>query len=549
MAGARTPLFALLRRALATAQAARRSPMPEDEFLDQVRERRAGWSRRRFLRDVGIGGAGLALAGCLPATRGLTPATIDSDAEVVIVGAGIAGLTAAWHLHQVGVRARVFEANNRVGGRMVSLRGHFPDDQVVELGGELIDTSHTRIQTLAAKLDLTLDDLLAGDAGLNTEVWHFGGRNYGEDDLVQALAPLARAIERDQARLPDDAVTWRTPHGLEDLDRLTMSQWLDREGITGWLRALIDIAYTTEMGAEPELQSALNLIDFIGIEPGHFSIFGESDERFHIQGGNDQLPAAIARKLGDVIETGTVLEAIGERAGGGFHLDFRIGQSTRRVDADIVVLAIPFTTLRQVRIDVPLPPVKRRVIDELGYGNNAKLMIGTTSRLWREQGSNGSVFTDLPFQSSWETSRAQPGSGGIITNFTGGRHALAIGAGPAKAQADLAAQQLDAIYPGFLAAREGAKEVRFHWPSQPWVRASYACYGPGQWTTLRGASGEAVGRLLFAGEHCALDNQGFMEGGCESGEQVANEVLALLGRSAATASIPTRPRHRAFAAA
>ncbi len=427
---------------------------------------------------------------------------------------------------------------------MYSLRGHFPDDQVVELGGELIDTSHTRIQALATEFDLALDDLLAGDAGLISEVWHFGGRRYDEGDLAQALAPLARAIERDQARLPDDDVTWRTPHGLHDLDRMAMSQWLDREGVTGWLRALIDIAYTTEMGAEPELQSALNLIDFIGIEPDHFSIFGESDERFHIRGGNDQLPRAIAARLDDAIETGAVLEAIGERAGGGCHLDFRIGQGTRRVDADIVVLAIPFTTLRQVRIDLPLPPVKRRVIDELGYGNNAKLMIGTNSRPWREQGSNGSVFTDLPFQSSWETSRAQPGAGGIITNFTGGRHALAIGAGPAKAQAELAAQQLDAIYPGFLAAREGAKEVRFHWPSQPWVRASYACYGPGQWTTLRGAADEPVGRLFFAGEHCALDNQGFMEGGCESGEQAAVDILALLGRSAATAISPGVGGHR-----
>src|SRR5690606_5226564 len=349
---------------------------------------------------------------------------------------------------------------------------------------------------------------------LEPEVWHFAGRRHGEHDLVEALQPLARAIGRDQARLPDADVTWRAPHGLHDLDRLSMAQWLDREGIDGWLRALIDVAYTTEMGAEPDRQSALNLIDFIGIEPGQFSIFGESDERFHVRGGNDRIAHALAERLGGSIETGMALEAIRPRSDGGVVLDFRHGAASREVRADLVLLAIPFTTLRHVRIDAPLPPVKRQAIDTLGYGNNTKLMIGFNRRVWRDHGSNGSVFTDLPFQSAWETSRAQAGIGGILTNFTGGQHAIDIGAGPARMQADKAASGIDNVFPGALAAREGAREVRFHWPSQPWVRGSYACYAPGQWTSLRGACGEPAGALFFAGEHCALATQGFVEGGC-----------------------------------
>ncbi len=528
MSGSRTPLFNVLRRALATARAARHASAPLDEFVDQVLERRIGYSRRRFLRQAGIGAAGLTLAAC--ASRVPAPLRPVGDREIAIVGAGIAGLTAAWRLRQAGVRVRVYEANSRIGGRMYSLRDHFPDGQVVELGGELIDTSHTRIRSLATELGLELDDLLADHPELTHEVWYFNGRRYDERDLVGALGPLAAAIERDQARLPEDEdITYANRHGLEDLDRLSLAQWLDREGVDGWLRALIDVAYTTEMGAEPERQSALNLIDFIGIEPEQFSIFGESDERFHVRGGNDLVPLALGRLLDDAIETGQALEAITEHADGGVLLHFRDGAASRQVPADLVILALPFTTLRQVRIDVPLPARKRRVIDELGYGDNAKLMIGFNHRVWREHGSNGSVFTDLEFQSSWETSRAQPGQSGILTNFTGGRHALAIGSGPARIQAERAVAGLDRVYPGIAAARDGAKEVRFHWPSQPWVRASYACYAPGQWTTLRGAADERAGRLLFAGEHCALDSQGFMEGGCETGETAAAEVLDLLG--------------------
>ena len=529
MAGSRTPVFALLRRAIATAMAAERSPLPRDEFIDAAINQRH--SRRRFLRQAGIGAGGLALAAC-----GALPKTAPPRREraVAIVGAGIAGLTAAWRLRQAGVPVRVFEANNRVGGRVYSLRDHFADGQVVELGGELIDTSHVHVQALCREFGLHLDDLLADGAGLTPETWYFGGRHRGEQELVAALQPLARAVLRDQARLPDDAdVTWRTPHGLHDLDRLSMAQWLDSAGVEGWLRALIDVAYTTEMGAEPARQSALNLIDFIAVD-GHFSIFGESDERFHVRGGNDLIVQALARELDDAIETGTVLEALRLDAGGGYTLDLRRDQDSRAVHADIVVLAIPFTTLRRVRLDLPLPPVKRRAIDELGYGDNAKLMIGFNSRPWRAQGSNGSLCTDLPLQSTWETSRAQAGQAGILTNFTGGQHARDIGSGPARAQADSAVRDLEQVFPGITAAREGAREVRFHWPSQPWVMGSYACYAPGQWTTLRGAAGERVGGLLFAGEHCALDNQGFIEGACETGEQAAADALALLaGREAA----------------
>lgn len=529
MAGSRTPLFALLRRAIGTAMAAGRSGLPLDEFIDATIERRNG--RRQFLRQAGAGLGGLALAAC-----GALPKRIErisTAREVAIVGAGVAGLTAAWRLRQAGVRVRVYEANTRVGGRVYSLRGHFPEGQVVELGGELIDTSHVRIQALCREFGLELDDLLADGEGLVPETWYFGGQVRGEHELVEALAPLAEALQRDQARLPDDDVTWRAPLGLHDLDRMTMAQWLDNAGVDGWLRRLVDVAYTTEMGAEPELQSALNLIDFISVDT-HFSIFGESDERFHVRGGNDLIVSALAQELDDVIETATVLEAVAESRSGGYTLSFRRDGGSHEVQADIVVLALPFTTLRRVRMEAALPAEKRRAIDELGYGHNAKLMIGFNRRVWRDHGSTGSVFTDLRCQSTWDTSRAQPGNPGILTNFTGGQHAREIGSGPAGIQAGLAVQDLEHIYPGVAAAREGAREVRFHWPSQPWVMGSYACYAPGQWTTLRGAAGERVGGLLFAGEHCALANQGFIEGACETGERAASEALSLLGVATAT---------------
>lgn len=525
---ARTILVDLLRRAAATAAAARESGEPLDEAIDRARERRIDRARRRFLRQSAGVSAGLLLAACAALPRR------SSTDDVVIVGAGIAGLTCAYRLRQAGVGVRLYEAQERVGGRIWSLRGHFADGQACELGGELIDSGHARLRALAAELDLALDDLAEDPTATYGDVWFCAGRRYGEAEILREFTPLAAAIRRDVETLPEAEITHAAPGGAEALDRLSIAQWLDRSGASGWLRTLIEVAFTTEMGLECEEQSALNFLTFIDPGTDRFRVFGDSDERFHVRGGNDRVVQRLAAKLGEAVTTGTALEALRRSADGGYALSFQRGAGAFEVRARRVVLATPFTTLRNVRLDVELPPSKRRAIANLGYGTNAKLMIGFDERIWRTRhSSGGSTYSDLPLQTTWETSRLQAGRAGLLTNFTGGRHGLEIGTGTPKQQADLAAHQLEAIFPGVAVARGGAREARFHWPSFPWALGSYACFRPGQWTSLRGAIGERVDGLHFAGEHCAFDNQGFMEGGVESGEAAAR---AILGEAAAAAA-------------
>lgn len=536
----RTPLFRLLQRAARIARASLHDAAPLDEVHDRHRETcRHAASRRRLLQGAG---AGLLLAGCasVPKPPMASPRAMDGRGdEVVIVGAGIAGLAAAWRLRQAGVRVRVFEAQNRIGGRMLSLRNHFADGQVIELGGELIDTDHVRIRALATEMGLELDDLLDNEAG--HETWFFDGRAIGEREIVAAFVPVAAAIERDLALLGDDELTY---HGAspatfvhaQALDALSIAQWFDRNGVSGWLRKLLDVAYTTEMGLEIGQQSALNFLTFIGTEDkDRFAVFGSSDERFHVRGGNDLIPQRVAAKVADAIDTGSVLEAV-RGTGDGYTLSFRRDGATRDVQAKQVILALPFTLLRRVRLDVDLPPAKRRAIERLPYGSNAKLMIGYDRRVWRAHGANGASMSDLAYQTTWETSRKQPGDAGVLTNFTGGRHGIELGQGTPKQQAEAATAALEQVFPGVAAARAGMREARFHWPSHPWSLGSYACFGPGDWTTLRGAIGEPVGGLHFAGEHCAPETQGFMEGGCESGETAAAAVLDALGLKAVPAA-------------
>ena len=166
-------------------------------------------------------------------------------------------------------------------------------------------------------------------------------------------------------------------------------------------------------------------------------------------------------------------------------------------------------------------------------------MVGFSERIWRTTGgSNGSVLTDLPFQLTWESTRLQPGKAGILVGFTGGKRGLEMASGTAEQQSETFAAALERVFPGAAERRIG--EARFHWPSFPWVKGSYACYLPGQWTRSPAPKGERVGNLHFAGEHTSDDFQGFMEGG-------ARAASARRTRSSSTSvsrSRRRRPRRR-----
>jgi monoamine oxidase len=507
-----------LRRALAAARAANAAETPVTSELAAP-----GWSRRRLLTTSAAAGAGLAL-GC----RTLPTGGGAGGREVAIVGAGIAGLTCGWRLTQRGIPVRIFEGQQRAGGRMWSLRGHFPEGQVCELGGELIDSNHTTMFRLCEELDIELFDF-ADDRGVDQEVWFFDGRRVSESDVVEAFRPIAAQIDAAWETIEGDDITATDPNGGEAIDQLSLAEWLDRAGAEGWFRRLLEVGYVTEYGLPIERQSPWNLLALIDSNPEPFRIFGDSDERYKVAGGNDLVPTRLAERLEDKIELGHRLEAVRRAPSGGYRLSFAGPSGPRQVDADVVVLALPFTMLREVELDVELPQSKRRAIAELGYGTNAKLMVGFDERVWRTAGgSNGSVLTDLPFQLSWESTRLQPGKGGIVVGYTGGPEGIAIGEGTADEQAARFAELFDRVFPGVAAQRGLA--VRFHWPSFAWAKASYACYEPGQWTTIRGHEGTPVDGLHFAGEHTSLDFQGYMEGGAESGERVAGEILADLDR-------------------
>ena len=302
----RTPLFRVLQRSFRMARLSAETGRPADEIVDEARAD-AGLTRRQLLGGTAAA-AGLALVGCRPfappprmAVRG------GGGRRVVIVGAGISGLTAGYRLsQQEGFSVRILEGQDRVGGRMFSQRGFFPDGQVAELGGELIDTGHVHIRKLAAELEIPLDDFVLDDPDLDRDVWFFEGRRIAEHEVVRAFLPVSRRLVWDRSTLTGSWVSHAEPNGGERLDNTPLSEWLAGAGAEPWLARLLDVAYTTEYGLEIAEQSALNFLLLIDPDPLPFRVFGESDERFHVRGGNDLIPRTLAERLGDRVETGDV---------------------------------------------------------------------------------------------------------------------------------------------------------------------------------------------------------------------------------------------------
>ncbi len=458
----------------------------------------------------------------LPRVRGVAP-------RVAVVGAGLAGLTAATLLRLGGCRVAVFEAASRTGGRVWTERLGGGDGPVVECGGEFIDTQHVDMLALVRHLGLPLLDL---DADPLTELQDYHqacGRRFDDAEFDAALQQLAPQIVRDARRC--SARPTRRRHSPTDrhFDQLSVAEYLQSLDVEPWARRLVETAYVTVYGLDAGEQSCLNLLTLMsGTSAGNASVFGDSDERYKLREGSATVAHALAHGLaGDLYLEHRLLRL--RRQADGVQLTLDRGGHATTIDADAVVLALPFTLLRQVDLGDSLPPAKRRAVENLGYGSNSKLMAGLQRPLWRDQGGSGSGFADLDYQSTWDCSRQRQQGPAIFTYYLGGGIGRAVGEGPAADWLARFAGQTERVYPGFSAALTGFVR-RVHWPSEPWALGSYTCYRPGQWTTIGGDEAPTVGPIHFAGEHCATASQGYMDGAVQTGRQAA---LAILRRAAA----------------
>jgi monoamine oxidase len=504
---------------------------PLAQAVEQAAARLQDEEHRTTRRGL-LQGAGAAMAGATVLGRMAAPAHAArrEGPRIAVIGAGLAGLTSAYRLQQGGYTADIYEASSRVGGRCWTGRGDFDDGQIYEHGGELIDTGHKALRRLAHELGLELDNLLRAEAPRTDMLGYFAGRRYTVDQMTADFQPVLAQMSQDvkDAGYPTLYNSY-TPRGYE-LDHMSVYDYIQRYvpgGHGSPLGALLDVAYNIEYGAETREQSSLNMLYLIGYSnPNTFTIFGASDEKFRIHGGNDQVPAILASRLAAQITANTALVAIKRRPDNAFKLTLQNGAGAFDRVYDHVVLALPFSILRS-SVDwsqAGFSDVKAKAINEQGMGTNSKIHLQFTSRFWNDQGCNGETYSDRGYQNTWEVTRAQDGSSGILSWYTGGEIGASVGSGTPQQQARTFLRQIEPVLPG-AGAKWNGKVTRDYWTGYEWTKGSYSYWKVGQYTSFVGAEAERQGNCYFAGEHTSVDYQGYLNGAVDTGETAAKQVL------------------------
>ena len=382
-----------------------------------------------------------------------------------------------------------------MGGRCWSDRTSFADGQIAERGGELIDTNHRTIRQLCQELRLDVDNLLRAEQNGTEPVFYIDGAPYTYVEATDDIKQIWQKIHRDvsEASYPTTYNSF-TQRG-QQLDNMSIIDWINESipgGMSTRLGKLLDVAYNIEYGAESSQQSALNLLYLLGYSgQGQLRTFGPSNEKFHVRGGNDQIVSRLAAQLSGQIITGNELIAIRQNSNGSYTLTFQRGRSTQDVQADKVVLALPFAVLR-ASVDwsrAGFSTRKQTAIRELGMGTNSKLNVQFSSRRWRELGYNGDTFANTGYQASWEVSRAQAGKSGILVDYTGGTIGASFGSGTPQSRAQQFLTQIEPVFPGVSATWNGRATIDY-WAGNRWSQGSYAYWRVGQYTRFAGAEGE-----------------------------------------------------------
>jgi monoamine oxidase len=512
-------------------------------------------SRRGFLAGSAAAVAAAALPVAVSSGGGTKPV------RVAIVGGGIAGLAAALQLTDAGFAPTVYEAMGRLGGRMRSERAGQPgcgschevpsprgadwvEDQVTDIFGEFIDSGHETMRALARRFGLPLVNLHLAEAGGSTETYFFGGKYYRKPEADRDYRAVVKALVVDFATAEETAWDKLSP-AARALDAMSVARWVETRvpgGRTSTLGKLLETAYAIEFGADAEDQSALNLVTLLGTNPSRrvLSVYGESDEAYRIAGGVERLPEALVKHLAKrcTLELGFELSRIARQSDGAVVLSFA---GKPEVVADYAILTLPFASLRNVDLSqAGFDERKMTAIRELGYGRNGKLHLQFSERLWRTGGpwgvSNGQVYTDLGFQSAWESTRGQRGRSGILAFYTGGSGAAAQAIRHPYATADdlgVAADtsaflgQIEAVFPGLRKSWNGRAAGAMPHLNRFWGGA-YSYYRVGQWQAFGGHEPVPQGNVFFAGEHTTQEAQGYMEGAARTGSAAGRAVANLL---------------------
>ncbi len=474
--------------------------------------------RREFIRKSALATVALALplGSCISSSR---PA-------IAIIGGGISGLNAAYQLKKNGIDAIIYEASSRTGGRVLTVPDGVIEGAHIDLGAEFVDSVHDDIISLSKELNVELLDMRLDK--LIPKMYYFDGKLMLEKDVVEALQPFADRLMQDVNSLPDE-LHYNNAESFRAFDEQTVTSYLKGIGIKGWLLTFLEMAMVGEYAMEANEQSAVNLLHMLAIPityEEHYHLLGDFHEVFKFKGGSHSFTKALSAQVEKQVKFNYQLKSL-TKTEEGYELTFDVNGKKEIVKADYVLLAVSVGVLRELEINVDLSERKKKWIEQAGMGNAVKLAMGFHHRVWRKMGFQGYTFTDVNVTEFWDSSLLVDTEAGSLT-FAGGGivgDEFAI-----LSNSEIREKWLtgaDGIFSG-LKDQHNGNINKFVWSTYPFTKGSYTSYRAGQWSEFAGVEAEPVGNLLFAGECCSIEHQGYMNGAAETGRHAAEEIIKRL---------------------
>src|SRR5215831_18349385 len=481
-------------------------------------------TRRDFLVRSTLASA--ALYSSLPQVRaaGLMASRRNGPGRrIVVIGAGLAGLSAAYELSQAGHNVTILEARARPGGRVQTVRDFFSDGLYVDTGATRIPDNHDFTMRYVKLFRLDLEPFVPeGLANIN----YMNGKRMKveqgkEVDWPLDLTPEERKLGQQGLRkkylgaitdeLGDVTAQGWPPRSLAKYDGTTMPELLRSLGASPAVVQLLGGGALRD--DKQDVESALYSLRFGALNK-------KRSTYFKIKGGNDLLPRGFADRLSDKIVYGAELRRI-EQDSNGVRVSFVQAGATHSVASDYAVCAIPFSVLKDVEIAPAFSPEKQRSIREMPYRSCTKVFLQSKKRFWAEDHLSGFAQTDLPIGQVWNLTYRRPGKRGVLVAYSSGTPSRHLTALKESERVRVAAENVDKVFPGFHDNFEGAMSKC--WDEDEYARCAYACFKPGQMIDMYPPSSKPEGRVFFAGEHtsavCA-----WMQGALESGVRVAREI-------------------------
>jgi monoamine oxidase len=433
--------------------------------------------------------------------------------QVIVAGAGLAGLSAARELEARGATTTVIEARDRVGGRVWTIRDGFAGRQHAEAGADFIEDHQDQVRQLARDLGLAPIRILRDGFG-------FYGPDARGRRRIQATPGGFRAVSR---LLHTEIADFKLAESRWDsaiaarLARQSVAAWLDTRNASPALRAGVR-AFRGFFLADPEDLSLLPLIEQFA-ESG----WPGQDGIFRIPQGNDRLATLTARRLRGRILLRTIVRHVqqGDR-GVRLTIEDQTGRLSE-IDGAFLVCALPASTARDVVFDPGLPEPQQLAISRLRYGCVTRMLLQFERRFWKKRGRPVAFGTDLSTGAVWDGNEQQPGRG-ILSFLAGGRASGELQS-LLKAEGDAGAVRL-VEWLGQPSRLLAARTIV--WDSDPWVRGGYAYFDQTFDPLWRAWLSRPTGRIVFAGEHTSIKWQGYMNGAIQTGFRAAAEIESLV---------------------